>query len=353
MAIGDLIQNLKQKARTMYDNFFYEDPDAPAPQQGMMDSYAGEPQFQQAQPQQQNWQQPQAQQGWAQQPQAQPQANAWQAQPQQQNWQQPQQAWAQQPQSQPQASAWQAQPQQPVRNRRAQQRANQAQESNVVDFGAYQQGFQQPQQPAQPEAQPQAAAQPGAALLNARVINARSMGDCRSAITLLRRGDAVLMVMEGIADPAEMRRLVDTLSGACYCLTATITKVSRYGVYLLAPQNMPVFTDQATSQMNSAPARPRYQQQPYQQRPGFSAAPQTSYQQNPYQPQPAYQEASGYQPQNAYQPQQAFSQRQAAPEEAPQAFYARPTPQQAAAPAFAPQQTASGYMPDDVQAAAE
>lgn len=355
MAFGDLIQNVKQKVRSMYDNFFYEGTEAPAPQPGMTtDAYAGEQAYQQPP---QGWQQPQQppQQAWQGQPQQgwqQPQSQqpAWQNQP-QQGWQQPQsqqQGW-QQPQPQQQA-------QQPARNRRARMHANQA-ESNVVDFGAYQQQPYQPQQPSQPEEQPQQAQQVSQALLNARVINARSMGDCRSAITLLRKGDAVVMVMEGIADPAEMRRLVDTLSGACYCLTATITKVSRYGVYLLAPQTMPVFTDQATSQMNSAPMRPRYQPMPATQRPAYPP-------QNAYQPaQPAYQEAEGYQPQqnNAYapqnpyqQPQQAFAQRQAAPEEATQAFYSRPAPQQAAAPAFAPQRAASGYMPDEgAEAAAE
>lgn len=360
MAFGDLIQNVKLKVRSMYDNFFYEGTEAPAPQPGMTtDAYAGEQAYQQPP---QGWQQPQQQS-----------QQAWQTQP-QQGWQQPQaqQAWQTQPQQgwqgqQPQQQAWQAQPQQaqqPARNRRAHMHANQA-ESNVVDFGAYQQQPYQPQQqPAPAEEQPQQAQQPAQALLNARVINARSMGDCRSAITLLRKGDAVVMVMEGIADPAEMRRLVDTLSGACYCLTATITKVSRYGVYLLAPQAMPVFTDQATSQMNSAPMRPRYQPMPGVQRPSYGAAAQNAYPpQNAYQPaQPAYQETDGYQPQNnpyapqaAYQqPQQAFSQRQAAPEEAPQAFYSRPVPQQAAAPAFAPQRAASGYMPDEAtEAAAE
>ncbi len=352
MAFGDLIQNVKQKVRSMYDNFFYDGTEAPAPQPGMADTYAGEQAYQQPQ----GWQQPQ-----------QPQ-QAWQTQP-QQGWQQPQ-SWQgqQQPQSwqtQPQQSPQPQQPQQqPGRSRRAHMHANQA-ESNVVDFGAYQQQPYQPQQqPAPVEEQPQQAQQAAPALLNARVINARSMGDCRSAITLLRKGDAVVMVMESIADPAEMRRLVDTLSGACYCLTATITKVSRYGVYLLAPQAMPVFTDQATSQMNSAPMRPRYQPMPGAQRPSYGAAAQNAYPpQSAYQPaQPAYQQADGYPqqnnpyaPQNPYQqPQQAFSQRQAAPEEAPQAFYSRPVPQQAAAPSFAPQRTASGYMPDETaEAAAE
>ena len=170
------------------------------------------------------------------------------------------------------------------------------------------------------------------------------MSDCRSAITLLRKGDSVLIVLENVTDPAEMRRLVDTLSGACYSLTATITKVSRYGVYLLAPQNMAVFTDQATNMMNSAPNRGQPRNYP-----GFAHA------QRGYAPQTAYPPQSGYQqPQpNPYaqpvQP-QPFTQRTAAPEEPPQNFYQRPAPQEAQAPVFAPQPAGYGYAPDETQA---
>ncbi|MBE5786591.1 MAG: cell division protein SepF [Clostridiales bacterium] len=251
-------------------------------------------------------------------------------------------------------------------------------ESNVVDFGTYQQQHQQFQPPYQPAPQqqvyppqqfqgqanyqppqqsrfqpqppvqqpmqpqnyqpaPQEPVQqpPVNALISARVINARGMADCRSAITLLRNGDAVLIVLENINDQAEQRRLVDTLSGACYSLVATITKVSRFGVYLLAPQSMAVFADQITNQMNGMPARPM--------------APRG------YQPQQGY---PGYQPQQG-QPgpmyygapqQQGFAQRVAAPEEAPKAFYAQPAPQAAPAPAFTAQPAGYGYSPDEAQA---
>ena len=164
--------------------------------------------------------------------------------------------------------------------------------------------------------------------------------------------------MENVTDPTEMRRLVDTLSGACYSLTATITKVSRYGVYLLAPQPVAVFADQATNMMNSAPGRqPRSNQaaMAHQQRmnyPGY----QPYQQQAGYQQQPAYprqEPQSPYPPQSYYnEPQQpaSFTQRSAMPEEAPRDFYQRFAAQDAQAPAFAPQQAGYGYAPDDSRA---
>ncbi len=317
MGNGNFFDSLKQKARALYNNFFYEGEEAPAPR--IEESY---PPQQEQQPYYQ-----QAPQGYQQQ--------AYQAPVYQQQ--------AQQPQSYQAPVYQQPAPQQPfqapARNRRTQQHAAQ-QESNVVDFnvyqqqaGAYQQSVAQqpaPQQPPfQPE-QPQPAV--GGALLNARVINARGMGDCRSAITLLRGGDAVLIVLENVTDPAEMRRLVDTLSGACYSLTATITKVSRYGVYLLAPQTMAVYADQATNQMNGAPTRTA--QRPMYQ-PGMNQAGQRTM----YQPQSAYQQPQ----QNAA----GFTQRSAVAEEAAQPFYARTAPQEAQVPAFSAQPAGYGYAPDE------
>ena len=177
------------------------------------------------------------------------------------------------------------------------------------------------------------------------------MGDCRSAITLLRNGDAVLIVLESVNEPNEMRRMVDTLSGACYSLTATITKVSRFGVYLLAPQTLAVFTDQITNMMNTAPARgqARGYQPAYQpgQRPAY-AAPQG---QNRAPQQPAQNVSYGYAP-NPVQ-QQAFTQQVAMPEEAPQNFYQRPMPQQGMVPSFSAQGAGYGYAPDESPMAAE
>ncbi len=251
MAVADFFGGLKNKVRSVYNNFFYDGGEAPVPQGAQEYAPMQEQPYGGAQPQAAQWQQPYGgapMQGYQQPVYQQP------YQPQQTAYQQPyQQTVYQQPY---QHAAYQPQPESQPRSRRMQHHAAQ-QDSNVVDFGAYQQR-QQPQPQPVPQAAPEAQTQQQtASLLSARVINARGMADCRSAITLLRSGDAVMIVLENITDPTEMRRLVDTLSGACYSLTATITKVSRYGVYLLAPQTLAVYTDQATNAMNSAPARPQ------------------------------------------------------------------------------------------------
>ena len=347
MAAGSFFGNLKDKMRSVYSNFFFDEEAAPSPRMQEeaypMDAYAAQPQAAQpaAWPQYEApavQTQPQA----AYQPPVQPQPAAYQP-PQAQPYA-PQAAPApvyQQPAAyqQPQPNAYQPRvfqnqvysAQQP-RNRRMQQRERQ--ENNVVDFGAYQ--SQQPaayQQPA-PAAAPQPMEAPAAAVAaaaNARIINARGMGDVRSAITLLRNGDTVLIVLENVSDPAEMRRLVDTLSGACYSLVATITKVSRYGVYLLAPQSMAVYADQTTNQMNGAPAR-----QPVR----------------PYQPQraPYQQPAPAVYAAYAAPMQQGYAQRAAVPAEAAQPFYTRPAPTAAPAPDFSAQAAGNGYAPDEAAA---
>ena len=286
MAFADFFRTVKDKASQMYSNFFYEGRDVPeSPRKGR--AFADQEPTPPQQPQGQQFQ----------------------------NYQQPQPAQAQ----------FTPQPEQPQRFRRAAQHA-----SNVVqvDFGT-----QQPEAPVQQDTQ-----QPSPGLLSARIINARGMSDCRSAITLLRNGDAVLIVMENITNPGDMRRLVDTLSGACYSLTATITKVSRYGVYLLAPQTLAVFADQATNQMNAGPVRPQapaYQPNPY-------AAAQRPVYQNPVQP-----------AQQPYAQQQEFTQRTAAPEAAAQEFYQRPLTQDSAIPSFSNRPAGVGYTPDEHAEAAQ
>ncbi len=340
MAVGDFFGNLKNKVRSVYNNFFYDGSEAPLPP--MQEDYSRQEQPYAGQQQAASWQQnpPYGGQNAYQQPGYQPyqqQAytqNAYQ-QPYGQNvYQQPAYAQPVQQQVQPQP---QSAPQ--GRMRRAQQHAFQQAAGKVVDFGAYQQQNQQ----AAPNNEENAAeaAQQSGALLSARVINAHGMGDCRSAITLLRNGDAVLIVLENISDPNEMRRLVDTLSGACYSLTATITKVSRYGVYLLAPQTLAVFADQATNQMNSAPGRA--QARPYQ--PAYGNAQRVTYapqqRENPAQPHQPVQQ------QNPYAGMQGFTQRSAMQEEATQNFYQRPTPQAAQTTGFSAQPAGYGYAPDE------
>lgn len=338
MAVGDMMNGLKKKM----ERFLYGDeeqpraaqqsqPFAPAPDA----AFTQQPQPQYAPPMQANYYQP---------------PQPVQAAPQQPVYQQP---------VQPQPAPQQAAPQNSWNNRFGQK------QEKVVNIRDY-------QQPA-PEAVPAEEAKP-AAQATTRVVCARGMMDCRLAITLLRAGDAVLVTMENIKDPAEMRRLVDTLSGACYSLSASITKVSRYGVYLLAPQSMVVYADQLINQMNGA--APKAQRPMYQpgQRPVMHQSQASAYQQPQqpvYQPQaPVYQQPQQpvYQPQAAvyqqprqevYQPQaenayqqNAFTQRTAAPQENVGAFYTRPQQVQAPQmPAFSSQSANSGYVPDDVEVA--
>ena len=332
MAVGDIFGSLKNSVKAAYNNFFYNGRQAPASQ----------PQ-ETAHPEQQNQARPQQMGGYQQ--------------PYQQNYQQPYQqpyqqqpvyqqptaqqsaGWAQQPVYQQPQQKQQPQPAAQGRMRRAQMHA-QRQEGNVVDFGAYQQGLGRQNPPAEQPAQE--TAQQTASLISARVINVRCQIDCCSAITLLRNGDAVVVVMENISDPIDMRCLVHTLSGACYSLTATITKLSHSGVYLLAPQTMAVFIDQATNMMNSAStasSQARNYQSAYTgQR--VSYAPQQREAQ-PVRPQPQAQPYGGT---------QSFTQRTAESEEARQNFYHRPAPQAAQPPAFSAQPTGYGYTPDDFPA---
>ena len=320
MAAGDFFQNLKGKMQNIYNGFFYDGEEAPARESQQEE--AAEPMQETGFQQPVNYQQPV---GYQQPVNYQQPAGYQQPVNYQQpvGYQQPVNYQQPAPYQQPAAPAGYAAPQAeaPRQGGRA-RRMNQRAQSNVVDFGAY-----QAYQAATPveEAPVQQSAAP-AALPGTRVINARGMGDCRSAITLLREGDAVLIVLENITDPAEMRRLVDTLSGACYSLTATITKVSRGGVYLLAPQEMAVYTDQITSQMNSIANHTYSAQQPQQ----------------PQQPAAAMPE----------QVPQGFAQRTAAPAAAAPSFYARSVPQNTAAPSFSARQPSGGYRPDEMAAGA-
>ncbi len=181
-----------------------------------------------------------------------------------------------------------------------------------------------------------------------RVINVRAVTDCYSAITQLRLGDIVILVMEQVSDPAEMRHYVDMLSGACYSLRATITKLSRHGAYLICPAQCRVYVDAATNQLN-APNRPVQRRAPAAPvMPGSAAAnpyaraPQPGYaplQANP--PQPGYappysQPHQGYAPPQPYPPQQGMQQ---------PSYYSRGPLQEDSRPA-APRDFSEGYMPD-------
>lgn len=239
-----------------------------------------------------------------------------------------------------------AQMQPPQRNRRARQA-----EDNVVQFPVEQPSqaaYFKPEQPA-PQGQPQASAEAAPytdplhrakPVTGIRVMNIRGIMDCRAAISLLRQGDLVLVTMETVGDTNEMRRFVDTLSGACFSLMSTITKVSRYGTYLLAPVSMGVYCDAVISQMNSA-GRAKPKAQPQQQ-----PAPVQGY--IPVQPgQGEYPPQQYQQPQMPQQPEYAYRQpAPAAPAQPEQQFYARPAQQEARRPVFEQQAARYGYSPD-------
>ena len=206
----------------------------------------------------------------------------------------------------------------PPRNRRASQHA-QARE-NVVPFPGAQ--AQQQAQPVQQPAQQQAPAAEQKKL-SACVINVRNINDCRSAIGILRAGDCVIAVIDSIADQSEVRRYVDTLNGACFSLSCTMTRTSsRVGVYFLAPSGMQVLTDQTTTQMNAqsrAPQRPRSAQPVFQ--PTYTA------------------------PQTVYTARSAYPQ-YAAPQQTQYTAAQPPVYQQQPQAAYAAQEPAQGYAPD-------
>ena len=167
------------------------------------------------------------------------------------------------------------------------------------------------------------------------VLNLRNNAECRLAISMLRQGNALIVIMENVADASEMRRYVDTLSGACFSLNATITKVSRHGAYLLAPGSFAVMADSATSQMNSVQRR--------------AAAPQqrTARAANPY-AQPAASYAPSYQ--NEVND-NGLEYRAPMPEPQQPAFYYRQPQQAPATPNFENQRPGDGYVPDQIEAA--
>ena len=143
---------------------------------------------------------------------------------------------------------------------------------------------------------------------------------------VLQDPDAFRAAIDSIADQSEVRRYVDTLNGACFSLNCTMTRTSsRVGVYFLAPSGMQVLTDQTTTQMNAqsrAPQRPRSAQPVFQsaytarsaypqyaapQQTQYTAAQPPVYQQQPQAAYAAQEPAQGYAPdqQPADYPQEA------------------------------------------------
>lgn len=132
---------------------------------------------------------------------------------------------------------------QPRRNRRSQQHSAQGpaqpmpSPENVVPFPGSQQAVMEP-----------------ARQLDAYVVNVSSIQACRQAMSCLREGQCTLVVIDQVADKAEMRRYVDMLTGACYALGGTMTRLSaKIGFYVMAPQGMTVYTDPVTTAANTPP----------------------------------------------------------------------------------------------------
>lgn len=273
-SLKEFINTLKNKAETIfYDPSDVNDGYGYTQQDTQNDPYQQPYQAQdvyQQQPQQEfrqeTWQQPQ--QNFQQTVYQQPQQNFQQA-----PFQQPQQEFRQTAYQQPQQNFQQTAYQQPQQNFQQppfQQQAPVQEDPKVVPFP----NAQQPQQENAP---------------TACVINARNVSECYSAIVQLRSGNMVVVVLENITDNMEMRHYVDMLSGACYALKATITKLSRHGAYLIAPNHVRVCVDAATNQFNSPASRMQRPQMPFQQQ--MPQQPQQPLQQNPYMQRPdsAYQ----------------------------------------------------------------
>ena len=304
MNVRGLTGRVSERIKAVFsknNRFFYGAPDQhdnpqQAPVQGVYpQDYANQPAYQQQayqQPQQQAYQQPAYQQfAYQRAPYQQPAPyQDYAQQPVSQQWQSPayhdpEAAYAVQPISPQHAQLQMSQPQeQPGRNRRvAQHNQNPQSGDNLVQFPGAQQ------------------TEPETARMDAYVVNITNVTGCRQAMTCLRKGQCTLVVMDQLIDKAEVRRYVDMLSGACFALGGTMTRLSqKVGFYILAPSGMMVYTDPITASAN-APARPPQQAfsqgQPYQQ-PMYQqmTPPAYSAQQSPYAPP---QQAPGYQAQPA------------------------------------------------------
>ena len=252
MAISEKLNKFKNSAQKLFDKFFYENEEEAAGAEDFQEQSA----------------QPYAGQPYAQQVNAARTVNAPYGQPVSRPVQQQTAPQAQMPvfntqqaQQVPAAPLF-TQPQQAPQQRAFAPQADIPQYNSVFRS---REERQQAEQPAAAEgtqvASPAAAPAPvtlgqASRLPGIRVMCVRTIADCRASIALLRQGDAVLISMEGLSDANVMRRLVDTLSGACFSLSATITKVSRYGAYLMAPSSTGVYCDSVISRMNM-PVRPR------------------------------------------------------------------------------------------------
>lgn len=143
--------------------------------------------------------------------------------------------------------------------------------------------------------------------MDAYVINVFNINTCRQAMSCLRKGQCTLVVMDQLVDKAEIRRYVDMLTGACYALNGTMTRLSaKIGFYIMAPSTMTVYTDPTTSNANAPRSIP---QQPIYRAPttpgSMPTMPQGAFApQSPY-TQPPQMNFSASQPETPYAPPRA------------------------------------------------
>lgn len=299
-------------------------PGYQAPYQQPAAPYQADP-FAAPAPEQGYYQQAPVQQPVYQQQQQQPQQPYYYQQPQQQGYQQPAAGPVYQQQQQNPGFQTQMDPFGQERNRRGGRHRDAAPDSPMY-------AQPQPENLVQfPAAAQQAQSEQHGSAVDAYVINVYNLNSCRQAMSCLRRGQCTLIVMDQLFDKAEIRRYVDMLTGACYALNGTMTRLSaKIGFYIMAPAGMTVYTDPTTSNANSP--------QPAAGTPGFGAASAAA----------APRQAGDFSAQSAYTPpaQMNFSSRQAEAGQAPQTPY-QPRYGQAAAqeqyqqPAFG---QAEGYQ---------
>ena len=220
-------------------------------------------------------------------------------------WQQPapQQSY-QAPAQQPQQPTFQTQIQ-PDPFRAESGRNRRSQQHQAAQQPAPQAPYAPPQQAENVVPFPGVQQQPESAGVDAYVINVFNINTCRQAMSCLRKGQCTLIVMDQLIDKAEIRRYVDMLTGACYALNGTMTRLSaKIGFYIMAPAGMTVYTDPTTSNAN---AQPKPQQTPLYHAPAMPGS--------------APQRASDFSAQGPYGavPQMSFSAHQAEPQQQPAA----------------------------------
>ena len=81
-------------------------------------------------------------------------------------------------------------------------------------------------------------------------IHIRNEYECRLAITELRKGNILALAMDSITDQNEVRGYVEMLIGASCALRFTLTKISKYNVYIACDDDCMMLIDRAVKALN-------------------------------------------------------------------------------------------------------